>query len=114
MKSRFGISGAQSFPELARIGIDHWAAVMSGWLYWYFWVVVAAIITFIVIGAPTADRREPHPARRFHACRTLCVQGQSPFVSLLDAIRGPAGGTIMNAIVLVAVPHVTSRAGYPR
>jgi GABA permease len=37
------IPGVQSFPEFARIGIGHWAGFMSGWLYWYFWVVVVAI-----------------------------------------------------------------------
>ena len=38
-----GIPGVQSFPEFARIGIGHWAGFMSGWLYWYFWVIVVAI-----------------------------------------------------------------------
>ncbi len=37
------IPGVQSFPEFARIGIGHWAGFISGWLYWYFWVVVVAI-----------------------------------------------------------------------
>jgi len=37
------LPGVQSFPEFARIGIGHWAGFMSGWLYWYFWVVVVAI-----------------------------------------------------------------------
>lgn len=37
------IPGVQSFPEFARIGIGHWAGFLSGWLYWYFWVVVVAI-----------------------------------------------------------------------
>lgn len=37
------IPGVQSFPEFARLGLGHWAGFMSGWLYWYFWVVVVAI-----------------------------------------------------------------------
>jgi GABA permease len=37
------LPGVQSFPEFARLGIGHWAGFMSGWLYWYFWVVVVAI-----------------------------------------------------------------------
>lgn len=37
------LPGVQSFPEFARIGVGHWAGFMSGWLYWYFWVVVVAI-----------------------------------------------------------------------
>lgn len=35
--------GIQSFPEFARLGLGDWAGFMSGWLYWYFWVVVVAI-----------------------------------------------------------------------
>jgi GABA permease len=37
------IPGVQSFPEFSRLGLGHWAGFMSGWLYWYFWVVVVAI-----------------------------------------------------------------------
>ncbi|MDP9413408.1 MAG: amino acid permease [Pseudomonadota bacterium] len=37
------VPGVQSFPEFARIGLGDWAGFMSGWLYWYFWVVVVAI-----------------------------------------------------------------------
>lgn len=37
------IPGVQAFPEFARLGLGHWAGFMSGWLYWYFWVVVVAI-----------------------------------------------------------------------
>ncbi len=32
-----------SFTEYARLGLGHWAGFLSGWLYWYFWVVVIAI-----------------------------------------------------------------------
>jgi GABA permease len=35
--------GVQSFPEFARLGLGHLGGFMSGWLYWYFWVVVVAI-----------------------------------------------------------------------
>lgn len=33
----------RSFPEFARFGLGHWAGFLSGWLYWYFWVIVVAI-----------------------------------------------------------------------
>lgn len=32
-----------SFTEYTRLGLGHWAGFVSGWLYWYFWVVVVAI-----------------------------------------------------------------------
>jgi L-asparagine transporter-like permease len=34
---------AGSFTELIRVGLGNWAGFISGWLYWYFWVVVVAI-----------------------------------------------------------------------
>ncbi|PEQ12871.1 GABA permease [Novosphingobium sp. PC22D] len=37
------IPGVQSFPEFARHGLGDWGGFLSGWLYWYFWVVVVAI-----------------------------------------------------------------------
>ncbi len=35
--------GLSSFTEYTRLGLGHWAGFMSGWLYWYFWVVVVAV-----------------------------------------------------------------------
>ena len=35
--------GVGSFTEYIRLGLGHWAGFVSGWLYWYFWVVVVAI-----------------------------------------------------------------------
>jgi GABA permease len=35
--------GLGSFTEYVRLGLGHWAGFVSGWLYWYFWVVVVAI-----------------------------------------------------------------------
>jgi GABA permease len=35
--------GIGSFTEFARLGLGDWAGFTSGWLYWYFWVVVVAI-----------------------------------------------------------------------
>jgi GABA permease len=32
-----------TFTEYARLGLGHWAGFLSGWLYWYFWVVVVGI-----------------------------------------------------------------------
>ena len=37
------VEGARTFPEFARVGLGHLAGFLSGWLYWYFWVVVVAI-----------------------------------------------------------------------
>jgi GABA permease len=35
--------GIGSFTEYTRLALGHWAGFVSGWLYWYFWVVVVAI-----------------------------------------------------------------------
>lgn len=32
-----------AFTEYTRVALGHWAGFVSGWLYWYFWVVVIAI-----------------------------------------------------------------------
>lgn len=37
------VEGVQTFPEFARVGLGHLPGFLSGWLYWYFWVVVVAI-----------------------------------------------------------------------
>jgi len=37
------VDGVQTFPDFARAGLGHLAGFMSGWLYWYFWVVVVAV-----------------------------------------------------------------------
>ena len=37
------VGGAKTFPEFSRVGLGHLAGFISGWLYWYFWVVVVAI-----------------------------------------------------------------------
>ncbi len=37
------IPGVQTFPEFARHGLGNLGGFLSGWLYWYFWVVVVAI-----------------------------------------------------------------------
>jgi gamma-aminobutyrate permease len=35
--------GTGSFTEFARLGLGDWAGFTSGWLYWYFWVIVLPI-----------------------------------------------------------------------
>ncbi len=35
--------GAGAFTEFARMGLGEWAGFTSGWLYWYFWVMVVPI-----------------------------------------------------------------------
>jgi GABA permease len=35
--------GLGSFTEFVRAGLGDWAGFISGWLYWYFWVIVVPI-----------------------------------------------------------------------
>jgi len=37
------LPGISTFTEFSRIGLGNWAGFTSGWLYWYFWIVVVAI-----------------------------------------------------------------------
>ena len=37
------VPGLRSFPDFPRAGLGDWAGFLSGWLYWYFWVVAVAI-----------------------------------------------------------------------
>jgi len=37
------LPGISAFTEFSRVGLGQWAGFTSGWLYWYFWVVVVAI-----------------------------------------------------------------------
>lgn len=37
------LTGVQTFPDFARVGVGDWAGFLVGWLYWYFWVVVIAV-----------------------------------------------------------------------
>jgi gamma-aminobutyrate permease len=37
------LPGVSAFTEFSRIGLGNWAGFTSGWLYWYFWIVVVAI-----------------------------------------------------------------------
>lgn len=37
--------GLGSFAEYAALGLGRWAAFMTGWLYWYFWVIVVGVET---------------------------------------------------------------------
>lgn len=54
------VPGVGSFTEYARIGLGDWAGFTSGWLYWYFWVIVVAAET--VAGAGILQRWVPFPA----------------------------------------------------
>jgi AAT family amino acid transporter/GABA permease len=53
------VSGVGSFTEYARIGLGNWAGFTSGWLYWYFWVIVVAVEA--VAGAAILQRWIPAP-----------------------------------------------------
>jgi GABA permease len=35
--------GQRAFTEFARIGLGRWAGFLTGWLYWYFWMIVVPI-----------------------------------------------------------------------
>jgi gamma-aminobutyrate permease len=35
--------GTGSFTEFTRLGLGEWAGFTTGWLYWYFWVIVVPI-----------------------------------------------------------------------
>ena len=35
--------GQRAFTEFARIGLGPWAGFLTGWLYWYFWMIVVPI-----------------------------------------------------------------------
>ena len=37
--------GYGSFAEYAALGLGRWAAFMTGWLYWYFWVITVGVET---------------------------------------------------------------------
>jgi len=37
--------GFGSFAEYAALGLGRWAAFMTGWLYWYFWVITVGVET---------------------------------------------------------------------
>ena len=38
------LPGVRSFADFVRIGLGDWAGYLTGWLYWYFWVVVVAVM----------------------------------------------------------------------
>jgi GABA permease len=54
--------GIGAFTEFTRSGLGNWAGFVSGWLYWYFWAVVAAfeaiagakILLILLPGLPLA------------------------------------------------------------
>jgi GABA permease len=37
--------GRGSFAEYAALGLGRWAAFMTGWLYWYYWVITIGVET---------------------------------------------------------------------
>lgn len=39
--------GKGSFIEYTRHGLGHWAGFISGWLYWFFWVIVVGVETIV-------------------------------------------------------------------
>ncbi|NNN28535.1 MULTISPECIES: amino acid permease [Pseudomonas] len=53
------IPGIGAFTEYNRVGLGDWAGFTSGWLYWYFWVIVVAVE--VVVGAGMLHRWIPMP-----------------------------------------------------
>ena len=49
--------GVGAFTEFARLGLGEWAGFTSGWLYWYFWVMVVPIEALAGGGNPGAVDR---------------------------------------------------------
>ena len=54
------LPGVGSFTEYARIGLGNWVGFTSGWLYWYFWVIVVAVEA--VVGANILEQWIALPA----------------------------------------------------
>lgn len=50
----------RSFTEFPRVALGNWAGFVSGWLYWYFWVVVIPVEA--IIGARIIQAWIPLPA----------------------------------------------------
>ncbi len=42
--------GVGSFSEYAALSLGHWAGFMTGWLYWYFWVITVGVETIAGAG----------------------------------------------------------------
>jgi AAT family amino acid transporter/GABA permease len=53
------VPGVGSFTEYARIGLGNWAGFTNGWLYWYFWVIVAAAIAGVLAAMGTDPALRP-------------------------------------------------------
>jgi L-asparagine transporter-like permease len=64
----------------ARVGLGHGAGFVSGWLYWYFWIITAAIES--IAGANILHARIPLPALLLGFARI------SARVSKAGAVRG--------------------------
>ncbi len=52
--------GQRAFTEFARIALGRWAGFISGWLYWYFWMIVVPIEA--IAGAAIIQQWVPLPA----------------------------------------------------
>jgi GABA permease len=70
---------AGSFTEYARIGLGNWAGFVTGWLYWYFWVVVVAIEA--IAGASIIAQWIPLPQWQIG----LALMGILTIVNLMSA-----------------------------
>jgi GABA permease len=42
--------GVGSFAEYAALSLGHWAGFVTGWLYWYFWVITVGVETIAGAG----------------------------------------------------------------
>jgi GABA permease len=52
--------GQRAFTEFARAGLGHWAGFITGWLYWYFWMIVVPVEA--IAGANILQAWIPLPA----------------------------------------------------
>jgi len=51
--------GVGSFSEYAALSLGHWAGFVTGWLYWYFWVITVGVET--IAGAGLLQQWVPAP-----------------------------------------------------
>jgi AAT family amino acid transporter/GABA permease len=92
------VPGIGSFTEYARIRIGNWAGFSSGWLYWYFWVIVETrlfpwlsyVVVAAIVGVLLAMGADP--ALRPQLTASLASLAVASAAYLLMAKRHQHGG----------------------
>lgn len=60
------LPGVHSFPDFPRAGLGPWAGFVTGWLYWYFWMIVVPVEA--IAGANILHAWIPLPAGVLGCC----------------------------------------------